>query len=96
MPTVNPQLEGLVVHREVVRVPGLIRLVAGTGSLHIGGMWRAVVAEDDGQPAVGGEFIITLRLASGTDRGNGAAKRSDQGRHGRAAVRQIVLLECCH
>jgi NAD(P)-dependent dehydrogenase (short-subunit alcohol dehydrogenase family) len=45
---------------------------------------------------VGGEFIITLRLASGTDRGNGAAKRSDQGRHGRAAVRQIVLLECCH
>jgi hypothetical protein len=28
---------------------------------------------------VGGEFIITLRLASGTDRGNGAAKRSDQG-----------------
>jgi hypothetical protein len=48
------------------------------------------------QDPVGGEFIITLRLASGTDRGNGTAKRSDQGRHGRAAVRQIFLLECCH
>ena len=45
---------------------------------------------------VHGEFVITLRLASGTDRGNGTAKRSDQGRHGRAAVRQIFLLECCH
>ena len=47
-----------------------------------------------GRP-VHGEFVITLRLASGTDRGS-AAKRSDQGQHGRAAVRQIVLLECCH
>ena len=45
---------------------------------------------------VHGEFVITLRLVSGIDRGNGAAKRSDQGQHGRAAVRQIVLLECCH
>src|SRR5712692_7156368 len=35
---------------------------------------------------VHGEFVITLRLASGTDRGNGTAKRNDQGRHGRAAV----------
>src|SRR5712671_3706477 len=32
-----------------------------------------------------GEFVITLRLASGTGRGNDTAKRSDQGRHGRAA-----------
>jgi putative transposase len=45
---------------------------------------------------VHGEFVITLQLASGTDRGNGVAKRSDQGRHGWAAVRQIFLLECCH
>ena len=45
---------------------------------------------------VGGEFIIMQRLASGTDRGNVAAKRSDQGRHGRAVVRQIVLRECRH
>ena len=45
---------------------------------------------------VGGEFIIMQRLASGTDRGNVAAKRSDQGRHGRAVVRQIVLRECGH
>ena len=45
---------------------------------------------------VHGEFVITLRLASGTDRDNGAAKRSDQGWHGRAPVRQIFLLECCH
>jgi hypothetical protein len=28
---------------------------------------------------------ITLRLASGTDRGNGAATRNGQGRHGRLA-----------
>jgi hypothetical protein len=35
----------------------------------------------DCQP-VHGEFVITLRLASGTDRGNGTAKRNDQGRHG--------------
>ena len=56
---------------------------------------RATVRQKKtGQP-VHGEFVITLRLASGTDRGNGAAKRSDQGRHGWAAVRQIVLLECC-
>jgi hypothetical protein len=33
---------------------------------------------------VGSEFIITLQLAFETDRGNGAAKRSDRGRHGRA------------
>jgi hypothetical protein len=45
---------------------------------------------------VHGEFVITLRLASGTDRGSGAAKRSDQGQRGLAVVRQIVLLECCH
>jgi hypothetical protein len=45
---------------------------------------------------VSGEFIIMLLLASGTDRGNGAAKRSDQGRHELAVVRQIFLLECCH
>jgi hypothetical protein len=32
---------------------------------------------------VGGEFIITLRLASGTDRGNG-------GRHGRAALQDLA------
>jgi hypothetical protein len=42
---------------------------------------------------VHGEFGITPRLASGTDRGNGAAKRSDQGRHARAVVCQIVLPE---
>jgi hypothetical protein len=48
------------------------------------------------EDAVHGEFVITLRSASGTDRGNGAAKRSDQGRHGREAVCHIVLLECCH
>jgi hypothetical protein len=35
---------------------------------------------------VSGEFIIMLRLASGTDRGNDAAERSDQGRHGQAVV----------
>jgi hypothetical protein len=34
---------------------------------------------------VHGEFVIRRRLASGTDRGNGAAKRSDQGRPERAA-----------
>ena len=45
---------------------------------------------------VHGEFVVTLRLASETDRRNGTAKRSGQGRHGRAAVCQIVLLECCH
>jgi hypothetical protein len=45
---------------------------------------------------VHGEFVVTLRLASETDRGNGTAKRSGQGRHGRVAVCQIVLLECCH
>ena len=45
---------------------------------------------------VHGEFVITLRLASGTDRGNDTAKRSDQGRHGRAVVRQIFRLGCCH
>ena len=39
---------------------------------------------------------ITPRLASGTNRGNGTAKRSGQGRRGRAAVCQIFLLECCH
>src|SRR5215470_8413419 len=33
---------------------------------------------------VHGEFVTTLRLASGTDRGNSTAKRSGQGRHGRA------------
>ena len=43
---------------------------------------------------VHGEFVVTLRLASETDRGNGTAKRSGQGRHGRVAVCQIVLLEC--
>jgi hypothetical protein len=43
---------------------------------------------------VDGEFVITLRLASGTGRGNGATKRSDPGPHGWAAGRQIVLLEC--
>ena len=61
-------------------------------------------AVDDGESrfsayvegVVHGEFVITLRLAFGTDRGNGAAKRSDQGQLGRAAVRQIVLPECCH
>src|ERR1700694_4452783 len=31
---------------------------------------------------VHGGFVITLRLASGTDRRNDTAKRSDQGRHG--------------
>jgi urease accessory protein UreF len=44
--------------------------------------------------AVHGEFVIMLRLASGTVRDNGAAKRRDQGRHGREAVCQIVLPEC--
>jgi len=34
---------------------------------------------------VHGEFVIMIRLASGTDRDNGAAKRRDQGRHGREA-----------
>jgi DNA invertase Pin-like site-specific DNA recombinase len=46
--------------------------------------------------SVSGEFITMQPLASGTDHGNAAAKRSDQGVHGRAVVRQIVLLECCH
>jgi hypothetical protein len=46
--------------------------------------------------AVHGEFVITLRLGSGTDRDNDAPKRSDQGPHGREAVRQIFLPECCH
>src|SRR6266446_3422265 len=32
----------------------------------------------------------------GDNRGSGTAKRSGQGRHGRVAVCQIVLLECCH
>jgi hypothetical protein len=41
---------------------------------------------------VHGEFVITLQLAFGTDRGNGAAKRSDQGRHEWAAVCRIVLI----
>ena len=50
----------------------------------------------DSLSPVGGEFVITPRLASGTDRGNGAAKHSDPGRHGRAPVRQIFLLECSH
>ena len=45
---------------------------------------------------VHGEFVITPRLASGTDRGNDTAKCSDQGRHGQAAVRQIFLPVCCH
>src|SRR4029077_20670211 len=40
------------------------------------------------QGPVHGEFVMTLRLVSGTDRGNGTAKRSGQGRHGRAAVRE--------
>src|SRR5260221_14299744 len=50
----------------------------------------------EGADRVHGEFVITLRLASGTDRGNGTARRNDQGRHGRAAVLRIFLLECCH
>jgi len=45
---------------------------------------------------VHGEFVITLRLASGTDRGNGTVMRSGQGRHRRAVVRQFFLLGCCH
>ena len=49
-----------------------------------------------GSPLSMANSKITLRLASGTDRGNGTAKRSDQGQHGQAAVRQIFLLECCH
>jgi hypothetical protein len=53
-------------------------------------------SDDTIKRAVPGEFVVTLRLASETDRGNGTAKRSGQGRHGRAAVCQIVLLECCH
>ena len=37
--------------------------------------------------------LITLLSASGTDRGSGTATHSGQGRHGRAAVGQIVLPE---
>ena len=44
---------------------------------------------------VHGEFVINLRLASGTDRGNAAANRSDQELHGRVAVCQIALLAGC-
>ena len=43
---------------------------------------------------VHGEFVITLRLASGTDRGNDTAKRSDQGRHGPAAGRDCGDSAC--
>jgi ABC transporter substrate binding protein len=53
-----------------------------------------IVFETASDP-VGGEFIIMQRWASGTDRGNAAAKRSDQERHGWAAARQIFLRECC-
>ena len=53
----------------------------------LGAKPEAIKTINDGAAkAVHGEFVITLRLASGIDRGNGAAKRSDQGRHGRAAV----------
>ena len=58
--------------------------------------YRLIARRDGAGVRVHGEFVITLRLAFGTDRGNGAAKRSDQARHGRAAVRQIFLLVCCH
>jgi hypothetical protein len=57
---------------------------------------RKRLALDLVEPPVHGEFVITLRLASGTVRGNGTAKRSDQGQHGQAAVFQIALPECCH
>jgi predicted nucleotidyltransferase len=53
-------------------------------------------AADKPAQGVGGEFITMQPLASGTDHGNAAAKRSDQGRHGRAVVRQTVLPEYCH
>ena len=42
-----------------------------------------------------GEFVIKLRLASGTVRRNGAANRSDQELHEQVAVCRIVLLACC-
>ena len=67
------------------------------GAFRRAGDARPPIARVTGElPPVHGEFVITLRLASGTDRGNDTAKRSDQGRHGRAAVRQIFLLECRH
>ena len=45
---------------------------------------------------VGGELIVTPRSASGTDRGNAAAKRSDQAQRRREAACQIILPGCCH
>ena len=42
---------------------------------------------------VDGEIVNYAAIGIRTDRGNGAAKRSDQGPHGRAAVGQIVLPE---
>jgi hypothetical protein len=68
----------------------LVHLIRGITPEELAGFFDF----DAPETRVHGEFLITLRLASGTDRGNGAAKRSDPGRHGRAAVRQIFLPEC--
>jgi hypothetical protein len=51
------------------------------------------VPPDNSRSPVHGEFVITPRSASGTDRGNGTAKRIGQGWHGRGLV-QLGYLDC--
>jgi Tripartite tricarboxylate transporter family receptor len=58
------------------------------------GLCQRSVSHPCSSNPVHGELVTTLRLASGTERGNGTAKHSGRGRHGWAAVGQIVLPEC--